>query len=590
MKKHIALISALMALAAVSGCNDEAFLKENPKYFYTPDNIFSTASQVDQVLVACYSHIREMNCIEINYYTLNWSGSNGTDMFDVPVFRRGNSFNDYSTINPENSLFDTNFKQWFYLVSKANLAIRSAQLPDIYWGSDADRDYAVAQAKFFRAWAYMNLGELFGGVPIVDDVVDTPRYDFARSTRVETYQFAIDDLESCLKDFPALPPSPGRIAKGAAQHALLELYLDKGVALEEEGRSSEAQAAFNQAIAYGNDLIDNSPHALMTERFGLRKAEGPVFYYATSVAEQTPEHLYSAAGVNIPGNVFWDMFQVGNTSYEAGNKESIWTISANYAAFAREDGSAGFNFSRTYGPVFRDACSEYCTSNLEDVGGHGVCFIMPTMYTRDLIYADKWADDMRNSEAVLRRTFLGNVPGTEWYGKVIPWSVMYREGGNVDEGRGRVFPISCKISSDSYPAVALGSNRTMLFRDQYAIRLGESVLLRAEAKMRAGDNAGAAADINLLRRRAQCSYLVSASDVDVDLILDERARELVYEEHRWNTLLRMGGTVAVDRIKKYAYWDNPRNTLNKNFNLWPIPQNVIDSNKDVPIAQNPGWN
>ena len=76
----------------------------------------------------------------------------------------------------------------------------------------------------------------------------------------------------------------------------------------------------------------------------------------------------------------------------------------------------------------------------------------------------------------------------------------------------------------------------------------------------------------------------------MDLILDERARELVYEEHRWNTLLRMGGTVAVDRIKKYAYWDNPRNTLNKDYNLWPIPQNVIDSNKDVTIAQNPGWN
>ena len=115
-------------------------------------------------------------------------------------------------------------------------------------------------------------------------------------------------------------------------------------------------------------------------------------------------------------------------------------------------------------------------------------------------------------------------------------------------------------------------------------------LLRAEAKMRAGDNAGAADDINLLRERAQCEYLVQASDVSVDLILDERARELVYEECRWNTLLRMGGTVAVDRIKKYAYWDDPRTTLTRDFNLWPIPQVVIDTNKDVVMEQNPGWN
>ena len=114
-------------------------------------------------------------------------------------------------------------------------------------------------------------------------------------------------------------------------------------------------------------------------------------------------------------------------------------------------------------------------------------------------------------------------------------------------------------------------------------------MLRAEAKWRNGDNAGAATDINLLRARAKCGYMVQASDVDLDLILDERARELVYEETRWNTLLRMGGTVAVERIKKYSYWDDPRATLTKNFNLWPIPQLVIDTNKDKPMAQNPGW-
>ena len=99
----------------------------------------------------------------------------------------------------------------------------------------------------------------------------------------------------------------------------------------------------------------------------------------------------------------------------------------------------------------------------------------------------------------------------------------------------------------------------------------------------------AANDINLLRERAQCEYKVTASDMSIDLILDERARELVYEESRWNTLLRMGGTVAVDRIKKYSYWDYPRTTLNKTFNLWPIPQTVIDTNKDVKLEQNPGW-
>ena len=88
----------------------------------------------------------------------------------------------------------------------------------------------------------------------------------------------------------------------------------------------------------------------------------------------------------------------------------------------------------------------------------------------------------------------------------------------------------------------------------------------------------------------ECWWKVQSFDKDGNPTRwSEPARELVYEETRWNTLLRMGGTIAVDRIKKYAYWDYPRTTLNKTFNLWPIPQTVIDTNKDVPIAQNPGW-
>ena len=130
-----------------------------------------------------------------------------------------------------------------------------------------------------------------------------------------------------------------------------------------------------------------------------------------------------------------------------------------------------------------------------------------------------------------------------------------------------------------------------IFHGLYLVRLPETILLRAEVKWRLGDNEGAANDINMLRNRAQCGYKVVASDVNLDLILDERARELMYEEHRWNTLLRLGGTVAKDRIYKYSYWDIARTSLNAkpNFNLWPIPQSVIDVNKDVVLEQNPGW-
>jgi len=64
---------------------------------------------------------------------------------------------------------------------------------------DRNKAYAVAQARFFRAFAYRNLAELFGGVPIVTDISTAPKYDFKRATRVETYQFAITELEAIEK-------------------------------------------------------------------------------------------------------------------------------------------------------------------------------------------------------------------------------------------------------------------------------------------------------------------------------------------------------------------------------------------------------
>lgn len=594
MKKNIIKsgIGLGLSIILLGGCNDSDFLSEKPQTFYTIDNAFSTSEQVDQVVIGCYSQIRKLYCfLDETNAVYAFRGGNGTDMYDVATIRRGQRFNDYGIINPETDVFNYNYTFWYELIAKANLAVYAADLPQITWANEAEKAYTVAQARFFRAWAYRNLGELYGGVPIVTEITTTPRYDFVRTTRLETYQFAIDELEAILNDLPETTSSPGRIVRGAAQHTLAQLYLDKGIAME-QGGGGDAQAAYNRSIEHANALIDGSIYGLMTERFGTRMNENPEYYYAQEEANQIPERSYSAAGYSIEGNVIWDLFQEGNQNYQEGNREAIWIAQIDYAAYKAEDGQSKLQYTRVYGPVFRDPMASVCGGMLEDVGGRGIVQVMPTMYTRDIIYEDKWADDLRNSEAALRRTFLGNVEGNEYFGKPVPWSVLYRDGQDEDAvhtAKTQVFPVSCKIATDKYTGLQDGENRSNLFRDEYIIRLAETVLMRAEAKMRAGNNSGAAADINILRARAKCSYMVTAGDMSIDLILDERARELVYEETRWNTLLRMGGTVAVDRIKKYAYWDDPRTTLTSNFNLWPIPQIVIDTNKDVVMEQNPGW-
>lgn len=582
----------LVISSMLFSCNDNDFLTEDPETFYTIDNIFTTSSQVDQVITSCYEQVRYIYCPQetwdLDFYA--YCLGNGTDMYDVATIRLANRFNDYSILNSETKGFYSVYSAFYQLINIANTALMAADLENIVWASEEEKARVIAEARFFRAFAYRNLGELYGGVPLVTELATEPRYDYTRSTRLETYQFAIDELEACMNDLPETTAEAGRLVRAAAQHNLCQLYIDKGVVFSEEG-GGDANAAYNKAIEYANAVIDGGLYSLMTDRFGTRAQENPIFYYASSDAEQTEDHLYENAGYKIEGNVFWDLFQVGNQDYQIGNRESIWAIQFDYDVY-KQEGSKGTIYAGYYCPVFRDQGGEFATGSMEDVGGLGTCAVQPTFYTRDLIYEGKYNVDMRNSDAVFRRTILGNVPGTEYYGKLLPWSVLYREdasGQKNDVATTQLYPISCKIGPDYYVGIEDGENRSHIFRDHYLIRLPETILLRAEAKLRLGDMQSAANDINLLRERAQCEYKVTASDMSIDLILDERARELVYEESRWNTLLRMGGTVAVDRIKKYSYWDYPRTTLNKTFNLWPIPQTVIDTNKDVKLEQNPGW-
>jgi hypothetical protein len=554
----------LLFLGAL-GCKkvDDKFLQTTPETFYTVDNVFSTSAQIDQAVIAIYSQLRNLwaNPTEVGS-TFVFRG-NGTDMFDVPSIRRANTFNNYGLINANNGNFYEVFSAWYQIIAKANLAIASAELPSISWSSASEKAYTVAQARFFRAFAYRNLAELFGGVPLVTDIAKVARYDYKRATRAETYQYAIDELLAIEKDLPDITAVGGRLVKGAAQHNLCELYLALGTQLAADGNSAGAQTAFTNSISYGNKVIDGGTYSLMKTRYGARKTE--------------PQ-----------GNVYWDLFQENNVNYQDGNKECIWAMQIDYAAYRAEDGNSKLPYSRIYGPVFRNGSPANLGGTNADVGGRGISQVTPTMYTRDSIYTGAYSNDMRNSDIVFRRIFLGNVTTSAYYNQPVPWSVLY----DTKDDQSLDYPVSCKIATDKYTGIADGENLSNLFRDDYFIRLPETILLRAEAKQRSGDKAGAAADINLLRSRANCTYLVTASDVDdnFNLILDERARELVYEECRWNTLLRMGGTIAVDRIRKYAFWPEAQATLTSKFNLWPIPQLVIDANKDVKLAQNPGWN
>ena len=120
------------------------------------------------------------------------------------------------------------------------------------------------------------------------------------------------------------------------------------------------------------------------------------------------------------------------------------------------------------------------------------------------------------------------------------------------------------------------------------MRLGDAYLLRAEARLQQDDTAGAAEDINVIRTRAavpgqEAAIQITPADVDLDFLLDERARELAGEGWRWWDLVRTGTLVERTRLH------NPQAANIQDYHaLRPIPQEQIDRTQGG-YPQNPGY-
>lgn len=543
MKKLLSM--ALASMLMISSCSD--FLDEKMRYSLSPDNTYTSTYGFELGITGLYDYARS----EWN----TWGGQDkdgnafshgaatpyevlqiGTDIAVTGHNDGTLQIFDNLSFTPLTGLINSFWKFGYGLISNANLILEYSE-KDVKWDKPTDKIGFQAEARFFRAYGYRYLVYLFGDVPYVDKVEDKFRIDFTRTPKEEVLGKMIEDLKFASAHLPEDPDGVqvGRLTKWAAEHMLSEVYLMAGMPKEAE------EAALN--------VIDCGKFSLMKNRFGNKK--------------------------DAPGDVFSDLFKENNQNRTSGNTETIWAMQLEF----NTPGGGGESYDwtkRAWVPKYWDVkIKDKGTAFVlaDSLGGRGLAQLVPIpWWVNGENFYDK--SDIRNSEYNIKRNWYANNAKSEMYGQKVEITEQLWEAGLLCPAITKFFYGKIDEGFDE----GYGGNT----KDRMKFRLAETYLLLAEARIRQNDFEGAAEAMNVVRERAHANP-IKAEQATVDFLLDERIREMVGEELRRFTLGRLGK--LQERTLKY----NPRAKMEEKHLLWPIPQDVINSNTGAAFPQNPGW-
>ena len=543
---HIKTGIVFMFMITVSGC--EGFLDENLKSELSPNNTFTSTYGFEVGSAGLYALTRAeyntwgeedafMHGNACPYEALHVA----TDI--VEVINSDGSLTAFAnlTLTPAER-FVGSYWNWAYsLIASANELLVFSE-KNTNWDSPADKELYQAEARFFRAYAYRTLIYLYGDVPYVETILYDFKLNFTRTPKAEVLEYIIDDLKFACKHLPDNPDNvkDGKLTQWAAYHLLSEMYLMQG----------EFVLAEEAALA----VIDSKYFELMRTRFGVNKDR--------------------------PGDVFSDLFVENNQNRGSGNRESIWVLQLEFNAIGGGSNSTDWT-RRAWNPNYSGITGFILADSL---GGRGLAQIVPMKWwvgtggtnASGNVPGIFDTNDIRNSNYNIKRNWYYNNPA-------LP--SLYGNKCNITDqtwfSTKQLFPALTKFFYGREENLSL----TGSYKDRMKFRLSETYLLLAEAYLGQNDTQKAANAVNVVRRRAGAPD-INAANMTMDELLDERIRELVGEESRRFTLVRTNK--LVDRVKEYN--TTIKDKITENHVLWPIPQSIIDSNRDVEFPQNPGYN
>jgi hypothetical protein len=536
-------IIVLLSFALLAACNKQ--LEEYNPSGLTTDQVFSTPDGFETLVSAAYSYNRWWYGKEEGYSVSEM----GTDLWTSGTGDKFIDLTQYYNLQASNAAISGLWKTLYAAVNLCNTGI--GRIDNAGYANDKKviRD---AELHFLRAFYYWHIVEMWGGVHFT--VTETSGVETtANRTVVDSfYALIFRDLETAVSNLPVTTPDYGRATKPAAQAFLARMCLTRGL---------NARAA-----ALADSVINNYSFALLPKYADLWRMDNL----------QNKEVVWA---VNYMKNLVFDD-RVDPSLYPVGHPRGAHNGHLMFGM--KYDDLPGLQRDVPNGRPFNRYMPSLFLLNLfnEQADSRYNATFKSVWYCNYIKTAP--AGMNLGDTAVVCSKYIVSATGKNY--RVYDRNTTY----NADEsGKDRTHYVSLQKFDDPTRASA---NEEESARDAFVIRLAEMYLIAAEAQFNLSNSPKAADYINVLRTRAAvpghvAEMQISAADISLDFILDERARELVGEQLRWFDLKRTGK--LADRVRKSP-------DVAKNFQpfhvLRPIPQDQIDAvtNKAV-FTQNLGY-
>lgn len=608
MRKSIIIIAlgGLISLTGLTGCED--FLTPDNKSAIAADKQFTEKEGFETLVNQAYYKLRSVYNSPIIFCS-------GTDLY-AGIRSAGDATLEGYTLTSDNSSVKSLYTDLYGIANAANAVLYYADLCEDF----TEKDLRTEEARFIRAYAYYILSQQFGGVPVIKQYITTAETSYPRNTLAETYQFLIDELKelsasSLLKE----TDKTGRANKQAAKALLSKVYLAAGWDMETSLSNAEngtyavnSKTYFELAAATAKEVADAVPLSISFEDkwSPLNEQNNEVIFAIQWDRNTSPD-------VNKGGHSQQNNFGTYlGSSITLGMKyvaSDFNPTAKTYYLYERGDQrydatfmTTVYNYNETWG---KQGYWAHYNASATEKANMGIAFYQPAWYVTN--------DEIAQFQAANATRFVRN--GAKSATQIVRTSdpvrwILYKDDGTVSSDTEMDFrsalskvgtiPTIKKFDDPNTDKSAETGNGS--YRDFVLLQISDIYLVAAEAYLMAGNEGEALNYINKVRARAGAAQLASfasyrrfdpeakeyqAAEQPIDVVLDERARELLGEYHRWLDLRRTRQLVRYNI--KWNVNFTLSNMIGGDGNIkWyrPIPADEIGLNTGISSSdQNPGY-